>query len=467
MKNQKFAMALCLFGLVTVVSASIATASDAILIEFSSAQCPPCRAMEPIVAQLEKRGVPVRHVDVNREHQLAIRYGIRQTPTFVVVSGGREVTRMVGMQSLAQLTKALATDPSGPFFATNSRDSYSANLTAPATRLAPINRSGEFAASLQPAPQPARVEPMPSATVAGAVERARAATVRIKVFDGHGYGVGTGTIIDTHDDEALVLTCGHLFRKTKGQGKVEVEMWVGGQSKIVSGQVIDYDSDDKDIALVAIRPGMPVQPVAVIGKGQAPRNGQVVFSFGCDRGDDPSRRDTRITGINKYNQHKNASNLEIAGAPIDGRSGGGLFDSAGTLIGLCNSADPKGDIGIYTGPGPIHWQLDRVSLAHLYQKSGVYNPDANNVQLASLQQPAPSVANSAAHPSHDINQHGQLALSAPLNNHTPPANRIASADQEVIVIIRDKNRPGNQAEVMTLQQPSADLMQMLKSQGRF
>ena len=86
---------------------------------------------------------------------------------------------------------------------------------------------------------------------------------------------------------------------------------------------------------------------------QQVQNGQTAFSFGCDRGDDPSRRDTRITGINKYNQHLGVSNLEIAGAPIDGRSGGGLFDESGRLIGVCNAADYKGDVGIYAGPGSI------------------------------------------------------------------------------------------------------------------
>ena len=86
---------------------------------------------------------------------------------------------------------------------------------------------------------------------------------------------------------------------------------------------------------MAIRPGFPVQPAQVIGPGErALPTVTPAFSFGCDRGDDPSRRDTRVTGVNKYNQHLGVSNLEIAGAPIDGRSGGGLFDSQGRVIGV-------------------------------------------------------------------------------------------------------------------------------------
>ncbi|MCL4168945.1 UNVERIFIED_CONTAM: hypothetical protein GTU68_027884, partial [Idotea baltica] len=63
--------------------------------------------MHPVLTQLEQQGVPVRHVDVNKEPNLASRYGIRQTPTFVVVSSGNEVTRLVGMQSAAELLTAL------------------------------------------------------------------------------------------------------------------------------------------------------------------------------------------------------------------------------------------------------------------------------------------------------------------------------------------------------------------------
>ena len=45
--------------------------------------------MQPILVELKNAGVPIRHVDVGSEPHLATRYGIRQTPTFVVVSGGK------------------------------------------------------------------------------------------------------------------------------------------------------------------------------------------------------------------------------------------------------------------------------------------------------------------------------------------------------------------------------------------
>jgi len=430
-----------------------AGAAEAILMEFSSPHCPPCQAMKPTLAQLERLGVPVRHVDVVSESHLAARYGIRKTPTFVVLSGGKEVTRLVGTQSLAQLQAALAIDPSGPLVPTGAIQAAVDQIPPPQTRLAPVNSFADAspqtftsAAAITPSS-----EPMPSVSRADAVERARAATVRLRVHDGHGYGAGTGTIIDTHGDEALVLTCGHLFRETKGQSKVEVDLYAGGETRTVIGQVVDYDADTRDIALVAIRPGFSVQPVRLIADDQKVRTGQTAFSFGCDRGDDPSRRDTRITGINKYNQQLGVSNLEIAGAPIDGRSGGGLFDDSGRLIGVCNAADYKGDVGIYAGPGSIAWQLDRVGLSELYNAQPVDTPSPSTPsdRLASL-----PVANGSM-PESPVRPSSLTVTAAPV-----------SANQEVIVIVRDRNNPAATSRVMTLAQPTAELMEMIQRHSR-
>lgn len=419
--------------------------------------------MQPIVARLAASGVAVRTVDVDQESELARRYGIRQTPTFVVVSGGKELTRLVGAQTFQQLETALATSPSGPLFQT-AATTGTAQETLPQTRLAPLSTAPVAAATARSAGMPA-AEAMPSMQVADAIERAQAATVRLRVYDGSGHGVGTGTVIDTHGDEALVLTCGHLFRDTQGQGRIEVDLFVGGRSETVAGQLIDYDSEDRDIALVAIRPGFPIQPVPVVQAGMQPQVGAAAFSFGCDRGDDPSRRDTRITGINKYNQHKQASNLEIAGAPIDGRSGGGLFSQEGFLVGVCNSADYKGDIGIYAGPGAIHWQLDRLQLARLYRGNA-----STVAQDPGRMQPGQLPVAAAAPPE----RLASLATTTPRLPETaadgfasPPLVGDAVADgddSEVIVIIRDRNHPAG-ARVMTLTQPSGDLLRMLQSQA--
>lgn len=450
MKRLSFALLALVTGLGWLATQAAAVAADAVLVEFSSPHCGPCRAMQPVLAELERGGVPIRHVDLAIEPHLAARYGVRQTPTFVVVSGGQEVTRLIGMQSAEQLRAALAIDLSGPLVPTGSQWVSSPAGETPQTSLSSIAPAAPPTGF-----QPPSQEPMPSATVADAVERAQAATVRLRVHDGTGHGVGTGTIIDTHGDEALVLTCGHLFRETKGQGKIEVDLFVGGQTRTVAGQVIDYDADQRDIALVAIRPGFPVHPVALITSGEKVQAGEAVFSFGCDRGADPSRRDTRVTGVNKYNQHLGLSNLEIAGAPIDGRSGGGLFDHRGRLIGVCNAADYQGDVGIYTGPGSVHWQLDRVNLANLYRPPSGGNPGRPaEERLASLSgETFPDL--SPAQPA-NLNP----AQPTDLTPATP------TGDQEVIVIIRNRDRPEAGSRMIELDRPSEELIRMLESQAR-
>ncbi len=478
--------------MVTAVLAQTATATDAILLEFSSAHCAPCQAMQPVLARIEQAGTPIRHVDVLSEPHLAARYGIRKTPTFVVVSGGKEVTRLVGTHSFEELRAALAIDPSGPLIPTGAKsataDRVEPSLAAPQTRLAPIGGAG-FGGMAPTAvaptavggeqtlvamtPAATRSEAMPSASLADAVERARAATVRLRVHDGHGYGAGTGTIIDTHGEEALVLTCGHLFRETQGKGKIEVDLYVGGEVRTVLGQIVDYDADTRDIALVAIRPGFPVQPVQLVSAKQQVRNGQTAFSFGCDRGDDPSRRDTRITGVNKYNQHLGVSNLEIAGAPIDGRSGGGLFDETGRLIGVCNAADYKEDVGIYAGPGSVHWQLDRVGLSKLYQGGGSDSQQPPAERIASL--PGAALAGAAVSDTPSSLPQAALQPSAldstsmnPAEVGLPASLGAATASpsagiREVIVIVRDQ---GATSQVMTLDKPSEELMQLIRQQAR-
>ncbi|GAA4459354.1 trypsin-like peptidase domain-containing protein [Novipirellula rosea] len=476
-----FAIAIAFVAATNCFQGVTAQAAGAILIDFSSSHCPPCRAMQPVLAQLEQSGVPVRHVDVQAEPDLTRRYGIRQTPTFVVVASGKEVTRLVGTQSLADLQNALAINPRGPLVQTGSMTRTGDPFPAPQTRLAPVGRlpvgpahnqsaqnqtaqnqtsqnqgfQGQTLTAASNRDATRAIEPMPSLSKADAVERARAATVRLRVHDGKGYGAGTGTIIDIQGEEGLVLTCGHLFRETKGEGKIEVDLFVGGQVHTVLGQLLDYDADDRDIALVVIRPGFAIDPVEVISSVDQVRTGQPAFSYGCDRGDDPSRRDTRVTGVNKYNQHINASNLEIEGAPIDGRSGGGLFDDAGRLIGVCNAADYKDDVGIYAGPGAVHWQLDRVNLTSLYQNNGA---TAAPERMASLNQDAVTpvgLPQSALQPS---------AIAAPAD--FAPAGVSQASNQEVIVIIRDRNSPQSSPQVMTVSEPTQDFLRMVQQQSR-
>ena len=189
MKYVKFAAAMIAAAI--VFSAPAAVAADSILINFSSSHCAPCQMMRPTLAELERSGVPIRHVDVAAEPQCHkgpgdMISGIRKTPTFVVFAGGKEITRLVGTATAAQLRAAIAIDPSGPLIQTGAKSETLANVAPPQTRLAPISQPSTPPTYTSAAAAPAS-EPMPSLSIADAVERAEAATVRLRVHDGHGF----------------------------------------------------------------------------------------------------------------------------------------------------------------------------------------------------------------------------------------------------------------------------------------
>lgn len=445
---SKAMIAICLTLVALISSENQAAANDAVLLEFSSPRCKFCVEMKPVMQTLEREGVAIRRVDVDQESDMAVRFAIQQLPTYVVFSGGKESARLVGLQEIETMRKAIDSAGLAKFHPTNAQSRNNFNTPSsdqsPQTRLAPTPNM--LPVGYGGAAEPQRNEPMPTLDLANAVARAEAATVRLRVYEEVGYGIGTGTVIDTHGDELLILTCGHLFRDNKGKTKIEVDLFYAGQVHTIEGNVLDYDAGDRDIGLVTVRTTLPIQPVPVLSNSRKLQNGASVFSFGCDRGANPSRRDTRITGINLYNQHLHLSNIEIAGAPIDGRSGGGLFDSQGNLIGVCNAADYDDDIGIYAGPGEVYWQLDRVSLQALYQGNG--------------SQPAgPRIAQNQAFASAPANNSVVPASFDPNTQALQPAN---DSDSEVIVIVRNRNRPQDQAQVKVFNIPPPALMEMLR-----
>lgn len=107
------------------------------------------------------------------------------------------------------------------------------------------------------------------------------------------------------------------------------------------------------MGLITFRKPGPVSVVRLLPKSAKLQEREPVFSCGCDRGADPTRRDTQITKLNRY---LGPTNIEIAGAPVQGRSGGGLFDVQGRLIGVCFAADNELDEG-RLGPD-VGWMLN-------------------------------------------------------------------------------------------------------------
>lgn len=424
--------------------ALVSGANDAVLWEFSSTRCGPCQVMEPTVRRLVADGYAVRQVDVDRDPQAASQFRVSSIPCFVLVAGGREVERLVGATSYDRLVRmfppdarnvALAAAPhrvaAPPTETTRYRDAFAA-LNRALERHEPA-RTADTRARLAAAAAPAVAGAPPAEN---AERRAIQATVRLRVADARGYSVGTGTVIDRHGDEVLVLTCGHLFRDSQGQGRITADLFAAGDgSRTVSGQLITYESEQRDIALVSLRPVSDIAPAPVATTGVAPRVGEAVFSVGCDRGAEPSVRVSRITAVNKY---LGAANFVVAGQPVDGRSGGGLFDSAGRLIGVCNAADPQDDEGLFAALPVVHWQLAQIGL------QGLFEPGRS--QLA---------ANAPA-------RDERLSTT---NANFEPSRAAPRNDAEVICIVRSRAAQGG-SEVLVVEQPSADLVERLRRESK-
>ncbi len=314
--------------------------SDFVVFSFTAQWCEPCKEMNKTIEQLSEQGWLIRQVDVDSEKDLVQRWQVTQLPTLIILKDGRELDRVTGKMSFTELSQRLPTLSRGIADRTSS--------ALPQTQI-PVHSTATSQAPI--------ADPMLT-------------TVRIKIEDGQSTSFGSGTIIDQHGDEALVLTCGHLFRDLNPQGQLTVDVPIDGRMVTMPATVVDFRSDETDIGLIAFRPGRPVAVAPLLPRGVALKEHDAVASFGCDHGADPTRRDSHISKLNRY---IGPSNVEVARAPVQGRSGGGLFNDKSQLIGVCYAADVELDEGLYSGPEVVYQQLARLGLARLYHPASMPN----------------------------------------------------------------------------------------------
>ncbi|QDS97371.1 trypsin-like peptidase domain-containing protein [Adhaeretor mobilis] len=396
-----------LLTLLTLVVSEQAQAQNpapgVVMLEFSSASCGPCRSMRPKIRQLKNAGYQIEEIDVNSQRDLTERYRVSSLPTFITVVDGREHGRLVGATTQVQLqemihktARAAASNPA--------RQEQAAGLMAVDAR----GRSAD-ASNDQPMPgrvvptQPPRSEAPPSHARQASNQRAVpqrqgnqpnsvntdkliAATVRLTVEDAEGQSTGTGTVVDSRDGAALILTCGHIFRDSQGKGPIQITFFQPGPTGAVaketlSGELIDFDLE-RDLALVSVWTKNPVAVAAVASTEVRLQKDLPVTTVGCSKGANPTAINTRVTAIDRY---QGAPNVEAAGAPVEGRSGGGMFNAAGQLVGVCFAADHEGDEGLYASLDSIYSKLDELQLSMIYQSPATGNLAAEDIADASSQ----------------------------------------------------------------------------------
>jgi thiol-disulfide isomerase/thioredoxin len=482
---------------------AISSAPDGTLLYFTADWCGACQSTKPAVQRLVAAGYPVREVNVDREKDLVSRFRITSLPCFILVAEGREVERVAEATSharLVQMFDRLGVTPAGqpsagarPIEVVRGQSeprsgglglprplaSLARNLgqrREPDERLVQIessapgsappsavaltsaaNGSAEAAplrpiAASSPSSEPPPFQPQPQSQQNDFHRDALQATVRLRVDDLKGHSVGTGTIIDAYNNEALVVTCGHIFRDSSGRGRIAVDVFAGDQPRTVDGTLIRYDLE-RDLGFVAIPAPPNLKAVRVAPAGFRLGQGQPVFSVGCDRGADPSVRTSRITGIDRY---VGVPNIEVAGQPVEGRSGGGLFSNNGELIGVCNAADQSDNEGIFASLPAIHWELDRIG------QRRIYAPADAQVAQQSTRQLEPSPSTSAIGPSTSISAEPPRAAVA---IHPASGAIESNSDTEVICIVRSRTNPQGSEKLLVFERPSRELLDRLAAES--
>ena len=69
------------------------------LLDFYADWCGPCKVMDPIIHELSQTWgdkVKIIKIDVDKEQDKSMQFGVMSIPTYVVMKDGKEVERLIG-----------------------------------------------------------------------------------------------------------------------------------------------------------------------------------------------------------------------------------------------------------------------------------------------------------------------------------------------------------------------------------
>jgi S1-C subfamily serine protease len=394
--------------------------------------------MAPTVDRLARAGFPVRKIDLDANRAAAKQYRVTNVPCFVMLVDGREVDRVVGQTSYERLRKMFARGQTAPPRAALEPTRFQSPARGRVANATTSRRRNSTART--------------DATSDALDPRLLSASVRLKIQQPDSSSFGSGTIIDVRGDEALVLTCGHLFEENSTREEITdriatsitVEVFDGGRVLSSTGRLVEVDRKS-DLALVSFRTKGPVRVVRVAPAGFKVARGDAVVNVGGDHGAPPTARYGRILAIDSF---VGPANFKVSGQPVQGRSGGGLFttdsDQNAYTIGVCNFADPTDQAGGYAALRAIHALLDDVGLSDVYRAK----------QRPAIDRRVPravSHANSAG----DSTGHSMGGGRAMYEGRS---------NVEVICIIRNRNRSAGGNQVIVLEQASHAFLRKLASE---
>ncbi len=458
------------------------------VLEFSGKTCPPCQQMAPIVSKLEREGLPIRKVDVEEERALADQYQVSSIPTFILIVDDQEVERMSGSQAEGRIRQMLARVPVPARAPANDRLAVDLGDSAPLPRpevtvpseprpskptydnsVADNDESpkGLWPFKKKSKPQaPATVRgnnpaPMPKADlVATAPVTPMDSSVRVRVMTGNKLVRGSGTIIESQAGRTTILTCSHLSRGATDDTKVEVDIFRNGVPTTYVGTLVGSDKE-ADIGLITIPTGEAFPATPLASASLVPAIGAKVVSIGCGGGGVPSREQLRVTDVNRFT---GPDTLVCTGMPVQGRSGGGLFDESGALVGVCFAADETGKGGVYCGVKPIYELLAKYDMGHLIPSSG----EETQVAESEASLPASELPGEThlgdEHPFAKVPKSPPASQAAEPPSQSPSAEAFAADDAEVVVVIRSRSAGTAGDKVILIHKPSRKFLQFVEGE---
>lgn len=436
------------------------------LLDFTAKWCGPCQQMGPIVDRLHRQGYPVRKVDIDENRELARKYNIQSIPAFVLIVNGKVVQQTVGQQSEQSLLQMLAKIPKpapdfdpqiqgAPVLAKNSAGGNSKTTILPSAPnwtpsdspkrgflgLPILGRTPASEGAIAQAGKLSKddvrgkLDDQPL-TVAEVLTRdPMQASIRIRITDQGGTNLGSGTVIQSKSGHTLILTCGHIFRHFRDDSLVEVDVFQGGKKETFVGKHIQHDLN-LDLGLISIASDNPLPFARVAGGSYQVEKGAAVVSVGCGQGNIPTQQKHLVTQLNRY---KGPATIECTGVPVQGRSGGGLFNQNGEVVGVCMAADEKGRRGLYVGLPAVQGFLKSTGQMELLQ-DGV-SPEGDEVEFEEQ-----SDTLMAEQEPEQPELRGVAALRAALGDH---------AEGVICVVKSEKNSVSGQ-RIVTLQGRTAD-----------
>ncbi|MDR1484265.1 MAG: trypsin-like peptidase domain-containing protein [Planctomycetaceae bacterium] len=466
-------------GVVCAADLSVGQEQNVKLIFVTSPDSPHCNQATPLINEFKQNGYNIQIISVAQYPNITKQLNITKLPAFILLQNDKIIDRVDGgsapivlkpmIQGMFDRADRSARKNITKITPTQTQNSIPTPTPTSTPLPAPATPSNHYAKSIS------NTHNLTTQNLTTQIDpdllqrKFITSSVKLRVDSANGHSWGSGTIIDTRGNDALILTCGHIFRESSVAGNnnkiiVEVHLYGENSSVKVYGRCIYFDLEI-DLALVVIVPPCPVYAIPVAPSNLAINSGQDVISVGCDGGANPTIRKHSIMSINRIGTPTTNKlpfhYIQVSGAPVGGRSGGGLFSRNGQLIGVCNTADPLRNDGHFVPAEIIRYVLDQQKLSIVYQNPSLKNPTLENSKINSTTENNLDKLNK----NQNQNPHTTANLT-PIEQATlSEVKRRVQDGDEVILIVRSRRNLETPSDVIVLNNTSEQFIDNLIQQS--